>query len=422
LNENFVPNITLTGKILSGYQGWFFAPGDGVSDRWVHFGDTPGEVGFDMWPDMSECTAAERFATHFRHKDGSTACLYSANNEATVLRHFRWMREYGLDGVFLQRFVNGTRNTDGRMRLDGVLRNVRKGAAEHGRVYGLMYDLSGMRPGEAGVLIDDWKHLVDKTNLTRDDRYVRHNGKPVVPVWGPGFTDGRDPLLGDSLAMIEFLKHDPLYGGNAVMLGVPYRWRTTDTDLVPLSKMLDVINAADIVSPWAVGRPKNEDDVIRFAQTIQRGDIQWCQEHGKEYMPVVFPGFSWYNLRRGAAASNEIPRNGGQFLWTQYRQAVAAGATMIYQAMFDEVDEGTAIYKVTNDPPDGEGKSQFVTYEGLPSDFYLQLVGQAGRLLRGEMRAEDDTLVRDAAWQPFVPELPVVGPEWPDPAGCDAFE
>ena len=54
---------------------------------------------------------------------------------------------------------------------------------------------------------------------------------------------------------------------------------------------------------------------------------------------------------------------------------------MIYQAMFDEVDEGTAIFKVTNDPPVG-GVNRWVTYEGLPSDFYLKLVGNATKELK----------------------------------------
>ena len=55
---------------------------------------------------------------------------------------------------------------------------------------------------------------------------------------------------------------------------------------------------------------------------------------------------------------------------------------MVYQAMFDEVNEGTAIFKCTDNPPVGE--SRFVTYEGLPSDFYLKLVGQAARVIRGD--------------------------------------
>lgn len=55
---------------------------------------------------------------------------------------------------------------------------------------------------------------------------------------------------------------------------------------------------------------------------------------------------------------------------------------MVYQAMFDEVNEGTAIFKCENDPP--VGASSFVTYEGLPSDFYLKMVGRAARMMRGQ--------------------------------------
>ena len=81
---------------------------------------------------------------------------------------------------------------------------------------------------------------------------------------------------------------------------------------------------------------------------------------------------------------NGIPRLKGEFLWSQFSAAKRAGAEMIYVAMFDEVDEGTAIFKCTNDvPPDGESK--FITYEGLPPDYYLELTGAGAKMLRGEL-------------------------------------
>ena len=52
--------------------------------------------------------------------------------------------------------------------------------------------------------------------------------------------------------------------------------------------------------------------------------------------------------------------------------------------MFDEVDEGTAIFKVTGDVP-VDPTATFLGLEGLPPDFYLRLTGAGGRLLRGEL-------------------------------------
>jgi hypothetical protein len=89
---------------------------------------------------------------------------------------------------------------------------------------------------------------------------------------------------------------------------------------------------------------------------------------------------------------DQIPRQKGQFLWSQYVQAKNVGATMIYQAMFDEMDEGTAIFKCTNTPP--TGASPFLTYEGLPSDHYLWLTGMGGKLLRGEIKPNDQVPLR----------------------------
>ena len=89
------------------------------------------------------------------------------------------------------------------------------------------------------------------------------------------------------------------------------------------------------------------------------------------------------------APLDAIPRLQGRFFWTQVAAAKRAGAAMLYVAMFDEIDEGTAIFKVTNHPPVGEGV-QFVTYEGLPSDHYLRLTGLAGKVIRGEQPASDE--------------------------------
>ena len=74
----------------------------------------------------------------------------------------------------------------------------------------------------------------------------------------------------------------------------------------------------------------------------------------------------------------------GEFLWSQFAAAKRAGATMVYVAMFDEVDEGTAIFKCTNDVPVSD-ESLFVTYEGLPPDYYLKLTGAGAKMLRGEL-------------------------------------
>ncbi len=57
---------------------------------------------------------------------------------------------------------------------------------------------------------------------------------------------------------------------------------------------------------------------------------------------------------------------------------------MLYIAMFDEVDEATAIFKCSNNPPTAGGE-QFLTLGGLPSNFYLRLAEQAGKLLRDEI-------------------------------------
>jgi hypothetical protein len=382
---------TLVGKVMCGYQGWFAAEGDGAGRGWYHWsgrgGFKPGSCKIDLWPDVSELDPDERYATPFKLADGRAAEVYSAFNRKTVLRHFKWMKDYGIDGVFVQRFVREVSNSPrGLRQFNVVLNNCREGANLYGRTYAVMYDLSGMGAGQMSRVMDDWKLLVERMQITKDPAYLHHSGKPVVVLWGFGFNDRRTYTPTEGLELVKFLKDDPRFGQCTVMLGVPTYWRTLTRDCVNDPVMHELILKADIVSPWTVGRYTTPQQAIDYAQKTMKPDLQWCKDKGKQYMPVVFPGFSWHNMNPRSPL-NQIPRLKGQFLWTQYVQARKAGASMVYQAMFDEVDEGTAIFKCTNDPP--VGASQFVTYEGLPSDFYLKLVGRASQMIQGKAEPTD---------------------------------
>jgi len=384
-----VDRSTLNGKIMCGYQGWFAAEGDGCGRGWYHWhgpnGFKPGSCKIDLWPDVSELDPDERYATPFTTADGKTAEVYSAYNDKTVLRHFKWMQDYGLDGVFVQRFIGEVQGSLGLRQFNTVLSHCREGANRYGRTYAVMYDLSGLGAGQMNKVSDDWRLLVEKMKITQDPAYLHHNGKPVVAVWGIGFSDNRKYTIDECLDLVTFLK-SAAGGDCTVMIGVPTYWRTLDRDCLKDPKVHDVILKADIVSPWTVGRYGTPAQATGYAQKTLEPDLAWCKEHGKDYLPVVFPGFSWHNMNQ-KSQQNAIPRLEGKFLWSQMLGAKRAGANMIYQAMFDEVDEGTAIFKCTNNPPVGE--STFVTYEGLPSDHYLKLVGRATKMLRGEIPVQE---------------------------------
>lgn len=387
---------TVLGKVFCGYQGWFAPAEVGGSEPWRHYGFkgkfAEGSVVVDMWPDVSDLGADQLYPTPFRHRDGRVAQVFSSDNPKTVDLHFRWMKEHGIDGVFLQRF--GVWIKDKEMNPFGlrVMDHVRKGAGHHDRQWAVMYDLTSLDKGDiAKHIITDWKRLVDEKKIRGDRQYLRHRDKPLVAVWGVGFSDGRNYSLAECKELVEFLKNDPVYGGNAIMLGVPYWWRLLERDAVSDPQFHRLLEQVDIVSPWSIGRNRDLQQVrSREAEPLQK-DLEWLKSHNVDYMPVIYPGFSWFNLEQARGSNsgvfNQVPRLGGQFLWEQAAAAKRAGAQSLYVAMFDEIDEGTAIFKVTNDPP--IGANPFLTYEDLPSDHYLWLTGQIGRLLRGEISSEN---------------------------------
>lgn len=396
---------SLKGKVVCGYQGWFSAPGDGSGGGWVHYGDgvfKPGVCNVDFWPDMSEAAASERYSTEFRNADGSMASVFSSYNPQTVNRHFQWMAQYGIDGAFLQRFGSDLRKPGTYDFCNAILDNVRNAANNNGRTWVVMYDLSGLSGEEiSSVIIEDWKRLVDRMQVRRDPSYQNHAGKPLVVIWGVGFNEGRHYSLKDCEVLMDFLKNDPRYGGNSIMLGVPYGWRELNRDAVADPELHRLIKKTDIVSPWAVTRYNSTARFLEDVEQYHKPDLAWCRENHVDYLPVIFPGFSWSNLMKVRGKDGEphrIPRENGTFFWKQGSQMAKLGGEMIYVAMFDELDEGTAILKCSNHPP--VGPSRFQTNAGVAPDHYLWLAGQIGRALRQEIPASDELPLRSAPVAP----------------------
>jgi glycoprotein endo-alpha-1,2-mannosidase len=375
------------GLIMAGYQGWFNAPEDGANMGWNHYARNgkfePGICKIDFWPEVSEYQ--KTYKTTFLVPDGQPAFVFSAYDSQSVFLHFKWMKDYGLDGVFLQRSVIAIRNTENRNHDDHVLVNALEASGRYHRAIAIMYDFSGVNEENKDwlVIVNDWKHLVDSLKIAGrglGQTYLYHHQKPLVALWGVGFPDRTNNLYSIE-KIIDFLKNDPVYGGCSVMLGVPAYWRDFGADTEKNPYLHNLIRKSDIVRPWFVGR-FNEDSYPAFQKRIAE-DILWCRLNNVDYAPVVFPGFSWHNMHP-ESKQGEIYRNRGKFYWKQLIGAMDAGSEMIYVAMFDEIDEGTAIFKISNNPPGG--LSKFEHYEsGIPGDYYLFLTGIASRMLKKEI-------------------------------------
>lgn len=373
------------GLVMAGYQGWFNAPGDNAGRGWYHYkgrdGFRPGSASVDMWPDVSEYKTT--YKSPFVYADGSAACLPSSYDSTTVDTHFRWMSQYGIDGVFMQRFVSEIRNESGRRHFNRVLASAMTSANRHGRAISVMYDLSGMNAGEDTVVISDIRRLAAEHSMMRhadNPSYLYHNGRPLVAVWGVGFNDSRKYGMAEAERIVTALKDM----GFSVLLGVPTHWRLLGEDTVDDSRLHNLIRRCDIIMPWFVGR-YTEETFDNYKPLIA-ADIEWSRNNGVDYAPLCYPGFSWRNLSYPQEGTLFIPRNHGSFFWKQLSYSVGAGAEMLYIAMFDEIDEGTAIFKCASKVPVSCPGSTFLPVEnGIEPEHYMLLAGKAADMLRTKL-------------------------------------
>jgi len=135
--------------------------------------------------------------------------------------------------------------------------------------------------------------------------------------------------------------------------------------------------AFDAIMPWSVGRYNTVSDFKNLQSHIE-GDVATTSGRSQHYAPIAYAGYSY----RDSHKFNFIKRNAGQFFKAQIDSYLGLkGATFYYVAMFDEVQEGTAIYKMAaNEAESAQPTGCFVTMsiDGVecPGDLYLKMTGQ----------------------------------------------
>lgn len=399
VRDEKVDSDDIKGKVLAGYQGWFQSPQDGSGmnswGHWVMQNTLPGPLNtkIDLYPDVREYE--QLYYTGYQPLgNGEKAQYFSSYDYQTVDTHFKWMNQYGIDGVAMQRFM--VFFEEAAAHMDQVLKNVQQAAEKYGRVFYLEYDFTGNSDSDIAekVKADFLRVTKEDMQLTSSDRYLKVDGKPVVELWGVGIEGSYSHSAEDTLDMINWFKQQGCY----VIGGTPSGWNT-DKYGDALSGFDEVYAAFDMLNPWNVGRYKDERGAKSHYEQIGKSDAALCHSRGQEYMPVIYAGHSWANWYPGAKnQENGIPRKGGSFMWEQFKGAVDAEADTLFIAMFDEYDESTAIAKAASDSSMIPNQGSFLltlsadgTY--YSSDFYLRLVGEIRSIFRGEKAMTDKVTV-----------------------------
>ncbi|MFN2396972.1 MAG: CBM35 domain-containing protein, partial [Bacteroidales bacterium] len=253
-----------------------------------------------------------------------------------------------------------------------------------------MYDLSDMAMDTSfiDILRKDWTNTIKSTsglNLLSSPAYAKEmedgESKPVVCIWGVGSKDRPGDQTSWTTA-INWFKQQGCY----VIVGAEKNWRDTPN-------VRAACENANMISPWHVGT-FSLTGVTSWGDKIA-ADMIHCKNLGIDYMPVLWPGFSWANWKEGYEnRKNHHPRMHGDFMWDQFFTAkkkfdwVGMTATA-YVAMFDEYDESTAIAKAAEDASMIPTNQWFLTLDAdgvnCSSDFYLRLTGDGAKMLKDQI-------------------------------------
>jgi hypothetical protein len=358
----------VVGKVTVGYQGWFACSGDGAPiNGWWHWtqnwgqAPSPTNQGIKDWPDMREYTKS--YQTGYANLgNGQPAKLFSSFDQQTVNTHFLWMHQYGIDCAALQRF--NPFGGEGPTR-DSMAVKVRAAAEANGVKFYIMYDVSGWTNMQTEIKTD-WTNKMSK--VTASAMYAKQNSKPVVCIWGFGYSDANHPFTAAQCSdVVTWFKGQGCY----VIAGVPREWRTT-------TAFLSMFHSLDMISPWLIGALSDVNGANGIYTNYLVPDQADCNANNMDYQPCVLPGDNSLHQRAH-----------GDLMWRMFYNAVRAGCQGIYISMFDEFNEGNQIAKTAEDLSMVPAGSSFIGLNedgtACSSDYYLRLTGDGGKMLKGQI-------------------------------------
>lgn len=378
------------GKSYAGYQLWHEA---GPQDKdWVHwaYGKPPaagrGNHNTETFPNIADYQNnpnVSMYQTNYANLgNGSPAKLYNATDKAVIDVQMSLLGKAGFDGVAIQR--NAPVGKDLKYTsTDDYYVSIKNACEANGRSFYVMYCMPDQNNG-AGLTADlvdgikrDWVYQMEQIYaLTSSSSYATVNGKPVVELWGLGYSTITVDRT-QALQLAQFFKDRGCY----VIAGVPRDWRLMNGG--SRTDFADVYKAYNMISPWTVGVYSDTVGANSFRTEYMIPDKQYCEQNGMDFYPVIFPGSAWSQHVSGYP--NDTKRLGGQFLWKQARNIKSLGIQSMYFAMLDEFEESTNIINEATDYFDIPTDQYFGTssMDGIwtSPDYYLRLAGAAARML-----------------------------------------
>ena len=225
-----IDKSTLAGKLIMGYQGWFACPDDGAGFGWGHWGICQSRC-----ENSGYAAGRNGTARSGPLRNATQACRRSTNSGVRQPQCYDGRTALYLDaavwtgwGLALQRFAVELSSPLILRNRDRVLNNVRRAAEDHGRVFLVMYDLSGLLPAEVQLVAQDWRRLLRNRALPVVPRPCTIGGVPCLE-FGVSASPRQPLAVHDIEILLDALaRASAEFGGVTILGGVPPEWRSLD--------------------------------------------------------------------------------------------------------------------------------------------------------------------------------------------------